>query len=365
MAQRRSILAGISASIVAGAIPGMAAAAAQAATAGRAGIHPWARVGDTVAADVVVDGKVVARLDHKVQVEGLPRRPALVFSLPAGLKRIGLKGDATLQGKAVPFDRTWTVRDIGPLSAPLYDQGKPWIERIRGLEKSLELAVSVKAGDGGARKKPAKAAFADLEKQLGVSLPPLVKVLGDWRIQVNDSYFLSAAAMCTVTDLLLGPEWGYERKGPDGIDAILSAAVRARYDRSLAVFVEVGDGLGAFAWDPAGATPGEPLGPWGDGGNPGARPGVPGEGVWYWLHQDHLDRPRLLLDDDYRPRTTEAALTHVFQRFAVTEVDSPEADNEVVVDSANPRLNLLQLHFEDGRRPRLWLRSYDYNYSMY
>lgn len=369
MAHRRSILAGISLSIVAGAIPGMAGAAPGSATAGRAGIHPWARAGDKVAADVIVDGTAVARLDYRIKGDGLPRRPALVFGMPVGMKRIRIKGEAMLQGKAVPLDRTWTVRDIASLSAPLYDQSKPWIERVRGLEKSLDSAVTVIAGDGGAKKKPAKAAFADLEKQLGAPLPPLVKVLGDWTISVNDSYFLSAAAMRTVTELMLSPEWGYERKGPDGIDEILPTAVRARYDRSLAVYVHMGDGMGALAWDPAGVTPGEPPNSWESDSHsetrPAAKPGVQGAGVWYWLHQDGIDQPELLLDDDYRPKTTEAALTNVFQRFALSHEASADNDNEVVIDSANPRPNLLQLHFEDGKRPRLWMRSYDYQFSKY
>lgn len=366
MAQRRSILAGLSAwfgALLAG-VPGVAIAAADGPTAGRAGIHPWIDAGDKVVADVIVDGKLVAQLDHQATQPGLKKPPALVFGLPVGLKRMRLKGQVTQGAKTSSFDKTWTVRDMAPFSAPLYEQGKPWIERVRGLAAKLDGAIEVEAGDAGAKKKPAKAAFADLEKSLGVALPPLVKVLGDWRIEIGDSYFLSAADMGKVTDLLLR-EGGYQRTGAEGLDRILSPAVRARYDRSLAVFIEVGDGLGVLAWDPVGATPGEPPSTWGDKGNPGARPGTPNEGLWYWLHQDHIAKPELLLDDDYRPKTTEAALTHVFQRFALSDVDSPETDDELVVDSANPRANLLQLHFDGPRKPRLWLRSYDYHYSLY
>lgn len=365
MAQRRSILAGISAwlaTLLAGA-PG-SVSAADGPTAGRAGIHPWIDAGDKVVADVIVDGKRVAQLDHQATQPGLKKPPALVFALPVGLKRIRLKGQVTQGGKASSFDKTWTVRDLAPFSAPLYDQGKPWIERIRGLAGKLDGAVTVKAGDGGAKKKPAKTAFADLEKSLGVPLPPLVKVLGDWQVQIGDSYFLSAASMRKVTDMLLS-EGGYERKGKDGLDTILAPDVRARYDRSLAVFIEVGDGLGALGWDPAGVTPGEAPSTWGDKGNPGAKPGAPGEGVWYWLHQGHIGQPELLLDDDYRPKTAEAALTHVFQRFALSQVELAESEDDLEVDTANPRPNLLQLHFDGPRKPRLWLRSYDYHYSLY
>ena len=358
---RRSILATL------GALPcGLLQAQPQAVAQGpRAGIHPWIDAGDKVVADVIADGKLVAQLDHQATQPGLKKPPALVFALPVGLKRLRLKGQVTQGGKASSFDKTWTVRDMAPYSAPLYDQGKPWIERVRGLAAKLEdRAVTVKAGDGGAAKKPAKTAFADLEKSLGVPLPPMVRVLGDWQIQIGDSYFLSAASMRKVTDMLLS-EGGYERKGKDGLDTLLAPDVRARYDRSLAVFIEVGDGLGALAWDPAGVTAGEAPNTWGDKGNPGARPGAPGEGVWYWLHQGHINKPELLLDDDYRPKTAEAVFTHVFQRFALSTLELAESENDLEVDTANPRPNLLQLHFDGPRKPRLWLRSYDYHYSLY
>lgn len=99
--------------------------------------------------------------------------------------------------------------------------------------------------------------------------------------------------------------------------------------------------------------------------SPGVRPGPVGEGVWFWLHQEHIAEPVLLLDDDYRPKTAEAALTHVFQRFALSAGDGPETDEGLMVDTANPRAALLQLHFDGPRNPRLWLRSYDYHYSLY
>jgi hypothetical protein len=337
---------------------------AQGATAGRAGIHPWLKAGDSVVADVIVDGKVVSRLEHRAVVEGLTKPPALVFPLPAGPKRLRLRGHATLQGVAAPFDRTWKVHDLAPHSAPLYDQGKPLVERIRGLAARLEGAFTIQPGDGGARKKPAKLAFADLEKSLGAALPAQVKVLGDWQIKVDHSSFVSAADMRSVTAMLLA-EWGYKPTGELGLDGMLSPAVRARYDRSVGVFLEVGDGLGTLAWDPAGVTAGEPPNTSNDKGNPGARPGPAGDGVWYWVHQEHLNDPVLLLDDDYRPRTAEAALTHVFQRFVLSAGEQPETDDGLVLDTANPRANLLQLSFDGPSRPRLRLRSYDHHYSMY
>lgn len=367
MAARRSILMALGAwsSTLLAQPKAPEAALAAGSTAGKASIHPWMNVGDAVVADVAVDGKVVAQLDSKATQPGLRKPPALVFLLPAGLKRLQLRGTVTISGKASAFNSTWAVRDMSGISAPLYDQAKPWLERVRGLSKRLEEGtIKVEKASPQPGKKPAPAALQDLEKRLGAPLPPMVKLLADWDILVGDSYFMHPSSMSTVTDLLLG-EWDYKRSGEDGLDKVLSPAVLARYNRSLAVFVEIGDGLGAMAWDPAGVTQGEPPNTWGDKGNPGAQQGSPNQGVWFWLHQETLNEPTLLLDDDYRPRPAEAAFTHVFQRFALSDVDSPASDNELVVDSANPRGNLLQLHFDEPRKPKLWLRSYDHFYSMY
>ncbi|MES2612684.1 MAG: hypothetical protein V4679_20695 [Pseudomonadota bacterium] len=369
--QRRSLLAAMSLWAMAGACGAQASpAGAERASskkapgkAGRAGIHPWIDPGDTVVADVLVDGKRVARLDHRARVDGMTRTPALVFPLPVGVKRVQLRGTATLKGQSGKFDTTWKVRDLAPISGPLYDQSRPWIERVRGLASKMWF-VTVKPWDADVRQRPAGPVFADLEKRLGAPLPPLVKVLGDWRITVQDSAFQSAAEMGRATDLLLG-KWHYRESGAKGLGKILPRAVRARYDRSLTVFNEVGDGLGALAWDPVGVVAGEPTHVGIDRGDTGARPGPAGEGVWFWLHQNHIDEPILLLDEDYRPRNAESALTHVFQRFALSDDALPEKDDELVVDTANPRANLLQLTFTGPTMPSLELRGYDYHYSLY
>lgn len=368
--QRRHVLAGMSAwlaTAMAGAHGGHAFAAEGDAvpvgTPGRAGIHPSIEPGDRVAADVFVDGKVVGKFDHQATADGIARSPVLVFPLPVGLKRVRLRGKATLEGKSRSFDTTWKVRDLGPILGPLYDQGRPWIERVRGVAAKAEF-ITVTPGDGGARKKPARAAFADLEKSLGVPLPLLVKVLGDWQIQLGDSGFQSAADMAKVTDMLLR-DWDYQRTGPRGLDKILPRAVRARYDRSVSIYIEVGDGLGALAWDPAGVTPGELPNSWYGKGQSGAQPGPAGEGVWFWMHQEQLHKPVLLLDEEHRPRRTESVLNAVFQSFVFLAPSESEADDELVVDTANPRPNLLQLGFDTTGQPDLSLRSYDYQYGLY
>ncbi|MBB4293218.1 hypothetical protein GGE16_005303 [Rhizobium leguminosarum] len=331
---------------------------------GRAGIHPWLGVGEQLTADVLLDGKVLARLDDTATLPGLKKLPAVVFDLPRGLKRLQLRGSLRdADGRAGLFSKTWTVRDMAPISTPLYDGSRPLIERVRAFVEKTELAeVAAPRLPAGTT---AEAAFQQLERRLHVQLPaPLRQLLGEADIQIDDSYFLAPQDLGTVSELLL-KGWGYTRNGgPTALDTLLPETVRARYDRSVAVFVEVGDGFGALAWDPAGVTPREPPNTWADKGNPGARPATSNEGVWYWLHQEHIDEPELLLDDNYQPKSAEAALINVFQRFALSQAAYPETEDELVIDSAHPR-NLLQLSFDGPKKPRLWFRSYDYHYSLY
>lgn len=331
--------------------------------AGRAGIHPWLDEGARVVADVLVDGQLLARLDYVAETRGLKRKPAVEFALPVGLKTLHLKGRlVSPKGKAIKLDHTWKVHDLASMTEPLYDGSLPWIDRVRGLQDTTG-GVEVKPYTPEERAEY-EAALDTLEKRLGVTLPAPVRVLAEAHILIaGDSYFVKPSGMRTVTEVLLG-EWGYKESGKDGLDGFLAPEVRARYGRSVLVLVEVGDGLGALAWDPAGVTAGEPVNAVGDAGNPGAQPGEPGQGVWFWLQQDSIVSPTLLVDDDYRPRDAESAMTKALQRLTPWLDESYESD-QVRVDTAHPR-NLLQLHVSDGKTPPvLWLRSYDYHFSLY
>ncbi|WP_238541855.1 hypothetical protein [Acidovorax sp. CF316] len=309
--------------------------------AAAAGIHPCLQVGDRVAAEVVVDGRVVAQLDHEATRPGLQRQPVVLVPMRPGLQQLQLRGTVSLAGKApAALDRTWMVRDMAPASAPLYDPCLPWGERIHALARQTP-RIQIEP----APPQPGQAALQALEQRLGTPVPALLQLLADWDIGISDSYFVGARGLGTVAEMLVN-QWDYARTGEDGLQELISPDVLARYDRSLAVYVDVGDGLGALAWDPEGA-PGE-------------------EGLWYWLHQDSLDEPALLQDHATgQPHTAEAAFTQVFQRFALSRLASAQADDELVVDTALPRPNLLQLQFDKRRHPRLWLCSYGHPYGLY
>lgn len=367
--ERRRILVGMVACVAAmvAGTHGVAGAAGLEMAAGKAGIYPALAVGDRVVADVIVDGKLVGKLDYQAAAAGsAAASAALVFPLPAGARRLRLRGQATLKGASAPFDKAWMLRDLGRLSAPLYDRSKPWIERIRGLSKVVEEGVSVERIDSKAMKKPASALFADIEKSLGAPLPPLVKVLGEWNVNAgHSSGFLTAAGMLKVTDMLVN-ERSHELKGPRGLDQLLDPGLRARYDRSLMVYEDMGSGMGALAWDPVGIVPGDRRGTWTNDNNPLARPGPAGQGVWFWMSEKNLDQsPRLLLDDDLRPMTAEAAMTHVFECFVLSDESSRAEAGELVVDTATPKGSALALGFEGPGQPRLALSNYDYQDCLY
>jgi len=114
-------------------------AAASSPAAGKAGIHPWLDAGVRVEADVLVDGQTMARLEYVSKESGLPKQPAVVFDLPLGLKKIRLHGQLTAPGgKPVRFDKSWKVYDMGHISAPLYDRRLRWIDRVRGLQATVD-----------------------------------------------------------------------------------------------------------------------------------------------------------------------------------------------------------------------------------
>ncbi|MFN9475386.1 hypothetical protein [Acidovorax sp.] len=358
-ATRRNLLAALSAlsSALLASTPGIAAVAAGV----QAGIHPWLEAGDTVVAEVLADGKAVGQLDHRSTKAGVPRLPATTVALPAGVQRLQLRGTVTVAGKATRFDRTWKLRDLASMSAPLYEQGKPWPERVRALAQAIPVPEDDDAPLIVASAPPAAGAvLQSLKKRLGAPLPPaLAQLLATSDIRLGRSHFLRPAAMTTLLDLMHG-DFGYPSTGKDAPSSFLPPGVRDRYARSLAVFVTVGDGMGALAWDPKGLAPEEHTRL---GSTPG--PATGSDGLWFWMHQEMAVKPSLLLDKDNRPLGTDLALASVFERYALADLFQPMTDDELVLDSATPLGNLLQLYFDHARNPRLSLNSYNGHYGHY
>lgn len=339
----------------------------------RTGIHPWLQAGDRLVASLQVDGQPVCHIDEVAAHDGMRRQPSAEFRMPTGAKKALLTGTLTRKedNKAIAFKRAWALVDAAPYTSALHDGGLALDQRLLKFSAQLE-ALDQAHGAYRFREFRAEAGtpvdeeLAEAGRRLGLGLPPaLAQVLG-LKTEVGNSYFHRPKDLATVEQTLLSGSWGHE-----SLETQLSPEVLARYRRSVVVFTEVGDGLGALAYDPRDVQPGEASNAWGDSHGPGAE-AAPSQGVWFWLHQDSLNQPTLLLDRQRRPATGEDAMLSVLRRLVVGTVleaaneygDHTAVDDEktIWVDSSHPHA-LLQLHF-DGNKPRLWLRSYDHFYAL-
>lgn len=339
----------------------------------RTGIHPWLQTGDKLVARLEVDGQPVCHIEEIAAHSGMSRQPSAEFHLPAGAKKALLTGTLTREedGKAISFKRAWNLADAAPYTSVLHDSAVTLDQRLLKFSARLE-ALDQANSDYRFREfraeagEPVDEALAAAGRRLGMQWPPAVAQVLGLKTELGNSYFHRPQDLTTVEATLLSGIWGHE-----SLEDQLAPEVLARYRRSVAVFTEVGDGLGALAYDPQGVVPGEASNAWGDSHGPGAE-AAPGQGVWFWLHQESLNEPTLLLDRQRRPATGEEAVIRVLRRLvlgsvlesAVESGDAPVVDNEktIWVDSSHPHA-LMQLHF-DGKKPRLWLRSYDHFYSL-
>lgn len=312
----------------------------------RTGIHPWLAPGDKLVATVHLDGQAVCQIDHVAVHAGLSREPCANFCLPVGASKALLTGTLTRaqDGKPVSFKRSWALVDAAAYTAVLHDLATPLGQRLQNYAAQLEalaqrhddtsfLALRVERGS------PVDDELARAEQRFGFALPPVLAQVLTLNPKVGDSYFHQPVNLCTVESTL-------RMFGHGSLESELDPDVLARYRRSVTVFIEVGDGLGALAYDP--------------------------QGVWFWLHQESINEPMLFIDRHHRPASGEDAVLRVMWRCAVSgvlaaavesdELPIEEGEEAIWVDSSHPRA-LMQLHF-DGKQPNLRLRSYDHSYAL-
>lgn len=353
---------------------GVLCAAPHAAVMAQTGIHPWLSRGDQLSATLSVDGKEVCKITEEVAPhDGMRRAPSCMFGMPPGAKKATLIGTLTRNGAAKPmaFSRQWRLVDAAPYTKTLYDTRATLSQRWLNWSAQLE-KLQTKYPDGNFSAfsaKPGPALVAELdaaEKRLRMPLPAALKEISRLELEVGDSFLHKPQSLVNVEKLLVS-EWG-----SPALEKIVPPAALARYRRSMAFFTEVGDGLGALAFDPQGVQPGEPSNAWGDRHGAGAQVSSPPRGVWFWVHQDSIGEPTLLLNQERQAVSDEQALLTVLQRLVIDRVLEsvaeagwvPAVDDEktIWVDSAHPSA-FLQLHFDD-KKPKLWLRSYDHYYSL-
>lgn len=283
-----------------------------AAQAGQTGLYPWLKVAEHVQAQLYADQKLLADVDFSARSEGMVRDPIARFTFPRGAARLRLVGQVSRKGQKRKFDASWPVHDVAHWTESLYGTG-PLSQRLMRfhLTAGEHSTMTFEAPD------PAPEYLPRALRELYQS----------YFIRVGDSRFLSAVEIDRVSSII-SESWNYK-----DLDALVPEPVRRRYERSFMVFVEVGDGLGALAWDPE-------------------------EQIWFWLHEDSLVEPDLLVG-----RSDEEAILTVFQRFAVLGVLESLELSETMIDSSHPT-GLLQLHF-NNEGPQLMFRSYEERYAIW
>lgn len=177
------------------------------------------------------------------------------IELPAGAQSLLVRGRATLDVWDPKRDRTAAktavgqelvkLRDAAPLARPLRDASLPLAERWRRARAAE--AELVKAWDGvpliELEPPAAPAALAEAEKRLGFALPAgyreLVSQAG--AVAFGDHAVPGPESLVTADRTILS-EWGY---GDEGVPSWMAPAALARLKRSVLLFFEVGDGMGA------------------------------------------------------------------------------------------------------------------------
>ena len=331
---------------------------------GKVAIHPWVSKGSVIKADLLVDGKLLGKLDWYAPVDTPQRTPALRFEWPRNGTTLQLRGTwAKPKGKPQSFSRTWKVVDIGPFTSHLFDESLPLDERFGSLITQFpKLQQRFPELEGTSGVVTVKSNLSDgvpqldaFEKKMKLRLPRELRVVMRQRFKFGDNFFLRPEDMRSPADEL--KQWGYSLSG-------ISPEVRARYERSAAVFVEEADGIGLMAWDPLGVVDGESSNLRFDEGSAGARAGNPEDGVWFWVPRTSKRKPLLLLDSSMHPTNATQALLTLAQRFVLDNVDFEMDENfnleprsRLILDSSNPHCRL-QL-YAAGRKEQAELRPRD------
>ncbi len=342
------------------------------------GVHLWLEKGDKFKGELSIDSKAVCSFDLISSHDGMQRKPTCTFEMPKNAKHAVLVATLTRakSKKMINLKDQWQLHDAAEFTSPLYDAKLGIAQRMLKFSEQLKALDAkhssslLKYADFSAFEAKARSAlskdFDAAEKRLGFALPKaLHDMLSLVVTKIRDSDFHAPKDLVSVEQMLL-KEWDYKN-----LAKLLSVETLARYRRSVAVLTEVSSGLGALAYDPQGVKAGEPSNAWGDTEGTGAVANK--QGVWFWVHESHINEPVLLLDRDGRPRSHELSLLAPLQRISLDIMLESIAERGIVkfddkksiwIDSSHPKA-MLQLHVDDDKRKaRLWLRSYDHHYSL-
>lgn len=332
------------------------------------GIHPWLEVGERLACEVFLDNKLTGKINYLAKYRGVRRQPVLKFNTPNKLHQLRLSGQLiTAKGKSHSFNRIWNVGDVAAYTLPLYEQQLTLPQRIKKFAEKMALEEEKSEGEflNPLELKKTEPDYVEAlnaaEARLKMHLPQALRELSCYQISIQDSFFVVPSKLKTVIEEVR--LWSGSAQEANRREKLLSPNTLARYNRSVMVFVENGDGIGALAWDPQGITEGEPSNIWIDQPGFGAKPVSENTGVWFWMHEEFIDAPQLLLTSDGYPYSDEEALLSIFKRFVMEPIMDyiqleDVKESFLIIDSKHPR-GFLQLYFDINKKPNFMFRSYE------
>jgi hypothetical protein len=323
-------------------------------------IHPNLSPGDQISADLCADAMLLGRLDFQANHEGPRRVPALEFQLPTAASELTLRGKLQRgDGRCSLFCRRWRLLKLGSLTATLYN-GTSMASALLSFERRLDALA--KHSDGRFRS-PMRvsmiaptphAAFVRAAIEMVGFLPGELVDMCRLRVAIGSGAFVPPTQTQTVAHGLR--ERGLFGTGANDAWPWLSQQTRARYQRSLLVFLDAPLGI-ALGWDPHDVRPGEATNSILDLDAGGAVLGQRGRGVWYWIHTTRIDEPELVLSRDRTPSDATSALMQVVQRLAIAgapgRCNRPDALADYLLESASARIAQLGADFliTDNARP--------------
>jgi hypothetical protein len=238
--------------------------------------------------------------------------------------------------------RTYRLVDLAPVVSTLRDDSRSFGQRVRAfvgatdaVKKTypeLGLSLSFEAGKGETAE-TVKAA----EARLGFALPPehvsFFREAGT--LAIGDSFMMRAKRLDRAYQQIIDG-WGTSAAL---LKQALTPSTAALLQASTILYTEVGDGYAALLYEPA--LPG--------------RPSACGEQpAFHWLHQDEIDKPRLLTRGDGRTcRSYREVMTWLFMTQGLSGIED-EDHRLAFVDRSAPatlRLELRYQHWEEGEFP--------------
>lgn len=218
--------------------------------------------------EIVLDGRVACTLAD-------PGDSRCTFDVPATARELVVRGKYVVEGRADPLEGASEVAlvDASVVSAPLREAGVPLGTRWRrAVDAEIEFTEAHDLFASMGVDEPAPAADVKAaEARLGFALPAgyaeFVQDVGG--ASIGDHFFVAPKRITSGSATLFN-EWGLADlwKLDDDLTKKVPPKMLGRINRSVALFTEVGDGLGAWLYvAPPVAGCGE-------------------QGGWQWLHQD-------------------------------------------------------------------------------